>query len=92
MLLKKSIKKLKDVQVGKEELIQVKNYLKGSLNNTLTSTFAITEKLKNIILYDLELDFYDHLFDQIDTTNESELISLANNLLFNEELSSVIVG
>jgi len=88
----KEIKKLKDLQVGKEELIQVKNYLKGSLNNTLTSTFAITEKLKNIILYDLELDFYDHLFDQIDTTNESELFSLANNLLFNEELSSVIVG
>ena len=88
----KEIRKLKELQVGKEELNQVKNYLKGSLNNTLTSTFSITEKLKNIILYDLEFDFYDRLFDHIDNTNESELMYLANNILFNEELSSVIVG
>lgn len=86
------INKIKENLISKEELNQVKNYLKGSLINSLTSTFSITEKLKNIIFYDLDMDFYDHLFDQIDDTSEKDLNSLANNLLFDQPLSSVIVG
>lgn len=86
------IEKLKEFPIGKEELYQVKNYLKGSILNTLTTPFAITEKLKNIHLYDLDHHFYDQLFDQIDNTDEKELLDLANNLLFDKPLSSVVVG
>ena len=90
--IKVEIEKIKQDLISKEELYQVKNYLKGSLINSLTSTFSITEKLKNIIFYDLDMDFYENLFDQVDDTSENDLILLANNLLFDRPLSSVIVG
>jgi len=86
------IEKLKSVGIDHEELVQVKNYLKGSILNTLTTPFALTEKLKNIYYYDLNEDFYENLFDEIDQTSSNELLSLANEVLFNEPLSTVIVG
>jgi len=86
------IEKLKKELISEEELFQVKNFLKGSLLNSLTTPFSLTEKLKNIYLYDLGIDFYDRLFDQIDSTDQAELMTLANNLLFDQPLSSVVVG
>ena len=83
---------LKTELIGEEELFQVKNYLKGSMLNTLTTPFALTEKLKNIYFYDLGNDFYEKVFDKIDNTNNEELLELANSVLFNQPLSSVIVG
>lgn len=90
--IRKEIKQIKDHKVGEEELVQAKNHLKGSVNNSLTSPFALMEKLKNILLYDLGYDFYDQLFDQIDAIDATQLNLLANELLFNEDLSAVIVG
>ena len=86
------ISKLKTELISKDELLQVKNYLKGSILNTLTTPFALTEKLKNIYFYNLEADFYKKLFDQIDHTSSEELLNLANDVLFDRSLSRVIVG
>lgn len=86
------IEKLKTELIGEEELFQVKNYLKGSIINTLTTPFSLTEKLKNIYFYNLDDDFYLHLFDQIDNTSSEKLLQLANDLLFDRPLSSIIVG
>jgi predicted Zn-dependent peptidase len=83
---------LKTELIGEEELFQVKNYLKGSMLNTLTTPFALTEKIKNIYFYDLGTDFYEKVFDKIDNTSSQELMELANSVLFNQPLSSVIVG
>lgn len=86
------INRLKSEPVSADELYQVKNYLKGSILNTLTTPFALAEKLKNIYFYDLEDDFYNMVFEQIDQTSSEELLALANELLFDKTLSSVIVG
>lgn len=90
--INEEIETLKKNLISKEELTQVKNYLKGSILNSLTTPFSLTEKLKNIYLYDLDVDFYDQLFDAIDETNAEELMLLANNELFDQPLSSVVVG
>ncbi len=90
--IKFEIDRLKNEQISKEELIEVKNYLKGSILNTLTTPFALTDKLKNIYFYDLGLDFYDQLFDVIDAATSMELQDLANMTLFSQPLSSVVVG
>ncbi len=86
------IEKLKNELIDKNELAQVKSYMKGSIINTLTTPFAITEKWKNIYLNNLENTHYNDLFDKIDQTTSEELMQLANELLFNKPLSSVIVG
>lgn len=86
------IERLKTELIGDDELYQVKNNLKGSMLNTLTTPFALTEKLKNIYFYSLEKDFYDRIFEQIDETSSEELLVLANELLFDQALSSIIVG
>lgn len=88
----KEIERLKTEPVGANELQQVKNYLKGSIRNTLTTPFAVTDKLKNLHLYDLGVDFYDRLFDEIDETASELLLDLANNLLFKDRLSQIVVG
>ena len=88
----KEIEKLKTELIGTDELYQVKNYLKGSLLNSMSSPFALTERLKNIYMYNLGVDFYDNLFDQIDQTTSEDLLMVANELLFDQPLSSVIVG
>jgi predicted Zn-dependent peptidase len=90
--IEKEIEIISSKSIGKEELDQAKNHLKGSLLNTLTNPFAITEKLKNIYFYNLGDNFYDHLFDEIDRTQSDELLDLAKNTLFNQPLSSVVVG
>jgi zinc protease len=88
----KEIVKIKSKLIGQKELQQAKNYLKGSIMNTLTNPFAIADKLKNIFLYDLGNDFYDRLFDDIDEADAEELRTLANEVLFDFPLSSVVVG
>jgi predicted Zn-dependent peptidase len=88
----KEIEKIKSTPIGNKELIQAKNYLKGSILNTLTTPFALTEKLKNIYFYDLGVDFYDVLFDQIDAIQPDDLLRFANDHLFDQPLSSVVVG
>ncbi len=90
--IEKEIDIISSKPIGQEELDQAKNHLKGSVLNTLTNPFAITEKLKNIYFYNLADDFYDHLFDEIDRIQSDELLDLAKNILFNKPLSSVIVG
>ncbi len=88
----KEIGKLKTELIGNEELHQAKNHLKGSVLNSLTTPFAITEKIKNIQLYGVGMDFYTNLFDEIDSATAEELLSLANGQLFDAPLSTVVVG
>ena len=90
--IEKEIDKLQQVPIPETELEQAKNYLRGSILNSLTTPFALTEKLKNIFLYDLDMQFYDRLFDKIDATGANELQLMANELLFGERLSRVVVG
>jgi len=90
--IEKEIEKIKTKPIGQNELNQAKNHLKGSILNTLTNPFAVTEKLKNIYFYDLRDDFYDHLFNEIDRLQSDELLDLAKNDLFNRPLSSATVG
>jgi zinc protease len=90
--IEKEIEKIKTEPIGQDELNQAKNHLKGSILNTLTNPFAVTEKLKNIYFYDLRDDFYDHLFNEIDRLQSDELLDLSKNDLFNRPLSSATVG
>lgn len=90
--IQKEIDTIKNEPIDPDELLRAKNYLKGSLLNSMTNQFAVTEKLKNIYLYNLGFDFYDKVFDGIDAVDSNELLALANNLLFSEPLSTVVVG
>jgi len=90
--IEKEIEKIKTKPIGQDELNQAKNHLKGSILNTLTNPFAVTEKLKSIYFYNLRDDFYDHLFNEIDRLQSDELLDLAKNDLFNRPLSSATVG
>ncbi len=90
--ISKEIERIKSEPIEKDELFQAKNYLKGSILNTLTNSFAISEKLKNVYLYNLGENFYDHLFDEIDRVQADELLQLANSHLFDRPLSSAMVG
>lgn len=86
------IEKISKEKIGSKELQQAKNHLKGSILNTLTTPFALTEKLKKIYFFDLGLDYYGKLFDKIDHTTSSQLMHLANEQLFNLPLSKAMVG
>jgi predicted Zn-dependent peptidase len=88
----REIEILKTKKINHEEFTEAKNHLKGSILNTITNPFAIMDKLQNIYLYDLGLSFYAELFEQIDQATPADMQFLADELLFDNELSRVIVG
>lgn len=90
--IEKEIRRIKTEPIGTTEINEARNHLKGSILNTLTTPFALTEKWKNIYLYGLGTDFYDRLFDRVDGIDSIELMTFANENLFSQPLSYVAVG
>ncbi len=88
----KEIQVLRNEKVPDQELIKVKNYLKGNYLSSITTPFSIAEKFKNVHFYGLDYSFYDHLFEQIDQIGADDIMSMARQYLDPNEMSEVVVG
>ncbi len=90
--INKEIDRIKSEPVSEEELTQAKNYLKGSFLNSFTTAFSAMDKIKNMHLYNLPENYYENIFEEVDSTTPEDLQLLANEILFRNSLSSIIVG
>ncbi|MCP4553067.1 MAG: insulinase family protein [Bacteroidetes bacterium] len=88
----REIDKLRTDLIPTQEIELVKNFFLGQLIRDLDGPFAVHDKLKAVVLYDLDLKYYQHLIDRIMIITPEELIMLANKYLSKDSLVELVVG
>lgn len=82
---------LRNEPVDAEELLLVRNYMIGSILGDLDGPFHIINRWKNIILNDLDEDFFYQQIETIKTVSAEELQALANKYLQPERFYELVV-
>lgn len=87
----KEMEILREELIDEEELLLVRNYLIGSILGDLDGPFQIIGRWKNIILNDLDVQYFYDSIKTIKTISAEELKSLANKYLRPADFYELIV-
>ena len=82
---------LRDELVGDDELLLVKNFLMGTVLGDLDGPFHIIARWKNIILNNLDENYFYQSVDTIKNITAKELQELANKYLIPEDFYELVV-
>lgn len=88
----KEMKRLRDEPVPADELDLVKNYLLGAFLRSVDGPFALADKFKGIMEYDLGYDYFDRFIHTIRTISATELMELANTYLKEDVMTELVAG
>jgi predicted Zn-dependent peptidase len=89
----KEIERLRKEPVLPEELNLVKNYMIGSFLRSIDGPFALADKLKGIIDYDLDFTkYYSQYIQTIKKITSKQLLELANRHLREDSIYETVVG
>ena len=86
------INKLREDLVPKEELELVKNYMLGTFLRSVDGPFALAERFKGLLEYNLGYDYFDNYVATIKNISASELRDLANKYLDPESMIELVAG
>ncbi|MEO6882794.1 MAG: pitrilysin family protein [Bacteroidia bacterium] len=86
------LQRLCDTPVGDEELHLVKNYLMGSFMRSVDGPFALADKFKSLMEYELKYDYYDRYFATIKNCTAKQLQELANKYFQKDSMIELVVG
>jgi predicted Zn-dependent peptidase len=84
--------RLRENLVEEDELNLVKNYLLGRFLRSVDGPFAMGERFKGIMEYNLGYDYFDKYIATIQQISASELRELANRYLDKESMIELVVG
>ncbi|MEO6669823.1 MAG: pitrilysin family protein [Ferruginibacter sp.] len=87
----KEMKKLREEKIDEEELLLVRNYMIGGILGELDGPFQIIAKWKNIILNNLDGNYFYDSVNEIKTVTADELQQLANKYLQPKNFYELIV-
>ena len=87
----KEMKKLREIKIDEEELLLVRNYMIGGILGELDGPFQIMAKWKNIILNNLDGNYFYDSINEIKTVSADELQQLANKYLQPKDFYELIV-
>ncbi|MBC7937568.1 MAG: insulinase family protein [Rhizobacter sp.] len=87
----REMKILREELVDEEELLLVRNYMMGSILGDLDGPFHIMAKWKNIILNNLDENYFYESVKAIRETSAEELKALANEYLLPEKFYELVV-
>ncbi len=90
--IKKEINKLRSEYVTDEELDNMRNYMSGSLLRGMDGAFAFSRAFAGLIVYGLDLNFYNQYFERLKNVSKQRILELANKYLDTEKMFTVIVG
>lgn len=82
---------LRDELIEDDELLLVKNFLMGTVLGDLDGPFHIIARWKNIILNNLDENYFYQSIDTIKNINAKELQELANKYLVPEDFYELVV-
>ena len=88
----KEIDKLRNELVSSEELNLVKNYMMGDFLRSADGPFALADKFKKIMFYDLSYSYYDEFVKTVKTITPEQIQSLADQYLNPDDLYELVVG
>lgn len=86
------INRLRTETIPSDELQLVKNYLIGTFLRSVDGPFALAERFKSIMEYDLGYNYYDNYIATIKSITASQLMELANNYLEPSSMIELVVG
>jgi len=87
----KEMKKLREKPVAKEELMLVQNYMMGSILGDLDGPFHIIARWKNIILNELDENYFYKSINTIKSISVEEIQELAQKYLNPEDFYELVV-
>ncbi len=87
----KEMESLREEPVDDEELLLVKNYMIGGVIGELDGPFQIMGRWKNVILNNLEEDYFYTSIDTIKKVTAADLQRLANKYLLPENFYELVV-
>ena len=84
--------RLREELVPEDELQLVKNYLLGMFLRSVDGPFAMAERFKGIMEYNLNYDYFDRYIATIKEISASQLRSLANSYFDKDSMIELVVG
>lgn len=90
--IKNEIKKLRDEPIRANELEIAQYQFIGGLQSEITTPFAHADKLKNILLHNLDQRYYQNMINRISTITPADLLNVANKYFDEETFLEVAVG
>jgi len=84
--------RLREELVPENELELVKNYLSGMFLRSVDGPFALADRFKGIMEYDLDYDYFDKYIATIKTISASQLRNLANTYFDKNSMIELVVG
>ena len=87
----KEMRRLREEKIGDEELLLVRNYMIGGILGELDGPFQIMAKWKNIILNDMDENYFYDSVNEIKSVNADQLMALANKYLRPENFWELVV-
>jgi zinc protease len=87
----KEMKRLREELVDEEELGLVKNYMIGGILGDLDGPFQIIAKWKNIILNNLDVEYFNGTVNTIKNITAEEIKALAQKYLIPENFYELVV-
>ncbi|MBN2662237.1 MAG: insulinase family protein [Bacteroidales bacterium] len=86
------INKLKTVYVSDKEMLNLKNYMLGSLLRSIDGNFNFASALSSFLTYNTDFQFYTKFVDRVKNITPDRIKTLANKYFDTKEMFSVIVG
>jgi predicted Zn-dependent peptidase len=86
------IKILQEEKVPEIELNLVRNYMLGSLLRSMDGPFALSESLKGLIEYGLDVSYFKNFIDTIKYITSEEIRELAQRYFEKDSLYEIAVG
>lgn len=86
----KEISTIKEKTVDSEELLTVKNYIKGKLAN-VSNCFEVVQMYQNLALEGLPSDFYTTYLESLDKTTPDDILQMAQKYYRTENFLKVVV-
>lgn len=78
--------------VPEEEMQLVRNYMSGNFLRSTDGPFALADRLKGLLGFGLDYDYYDKFQHTIKTITPEELRELARKYLGREQMTELVVG
>jgi predicted Zn-dependent peptidase len=85
-------RKVKDVAVGKEELLKAKQYLKGTTTLRLETSDAVAEHSASSLINLGRLRDLDEIIKNIDAVTADDVQRVAQDILKTEKLNLAVIG